>query len=55
MFVLAIENICDSDVCAQICEPTGTSYKCDCFKGFALMEDGVSCKPLKRSLQKGGR
>ncbi|KAJ8923557.1 hypothetical protein NQ315_010136, partial [Exocentrus adspersus] len=49
------ENICDSDVCAQLCEPVGNSYKCDCFKGYILMEDGISCKPQKRSLKKGGR
>ncbi|XP_072401961.1 uncharacterized protein [Diabrotica undecimpunctata] len=51
----SIENICDSDVCAQKCEPVGDSFKCDCFKGFILMEDGVSCKPEKRVLKKGGR
>ncbi|KAG5900252.1 hypothetical protein JTB14_018232 [Gonioctena quinquepunctata] len=49
------ENICDSDVCAQICEPVADSFKCDCFKGYILMDDGISCKPQKRSLQKSGR
>ncbi|VEN34303.1 unnamed protein product, partial [Callosobruchus maculatus] len=50
-----IENICDSDVCAQVCEPTDDSFKCSCFKGYILMEDGISCKPQKRALKKGGR
>ncbi|KAJ8955314.1 hypothetical protein NQ318_003407 [Aromia moschata] len=49
------ESICDSDVCAQLCEPVGNSYKCDCFQGYVLMEDGSSCRPKKRILKKGGR
>lgn len=55
LYFLAIENICDSDVCAQMCEPVGDSFKCDCYKGFILMEDGISCRPEKRVIKKGGR
>lgn len=50
-----LENICDSDVCAQICEIVDNSYKCDCYKGYVLMEDRLSCRPEKRVLKKGGR
>lgn len=51
-----MESLCDSgEVCAQICEPTVDSFICSCNKGFILMEDGVSCRPEKRALKKGGR
>ncbi|XP_072394883.1 uncharacterized protein [Diabrotica undecimpunctata] len=52
------ENICASEVCTQICKPvfnTSVSFKCDCFKGFILMEDGVSCEPEERVLKKEER
>ncbi|XP_017783633.1 PREDICTED: fibulin-1-like isoform X2 [Nicrophorus vespilloides] len=46
-----LEDICDiGQVCAQICTPTKTSYKCDCNEGYTLMADGMSCKELKKSL-----
>ncbi|CAG9827856.1 unnamed protein product [Diabrotica balteata] len=54
----SIENICDSEVCTQICKPlfnTSVFFKCDCFKGFILMEDGVSCEPEERVLNQKGR
>lgn len=47
--VTAFENPCDIvDICAQICIPTQDSYKCDCYKGFTLMADGISCRPEKK-------
>ncbi|KAK9889438.1 hypothetical protein WA026_004707 [Henosepilachna vigintioctopunctata] len=45
-----MENLCEVEgICAQICIPMGDSYKCDCNKGFSLMEDKVSCKRDKKS------
>lgn len=51
---LSEENVCETgEYCAQLCEPTGKSYKCKCFAGYELMKDGVSCRPSKRA--KGSR
>lgn len=50
LFVAALEALCDiPDLCAHICIPTADSYRCDCYEGFMLMADGISCKPSKRS------
>lgn len=49
-FPLALDNPCDiGDICAQICIPTPDSYKCECYKGYTLMADKISCKPDKKS------
>ncbi|CAH0562249.1 unnamed protein product [Brassicogethes aeneus] len=50
-----LDTICDSDVCAQLCEVTESSYKCSCYPNYVLMGDGVSCRPLKKAQRKGSR
>ncbi|KAF7286998.1 hypothetical protein GWI33_002838, partial [Rhynchophorus ferrugineus] len=51
---LSEENVCETgEYCAQLCEPSGKSFKCACFEGYQLMKDGVSCRPIKQA--KGSR
>ncbi|KAK4871917.1 hypothetical protein RN001_016041 [Aquatica leii] len=41
--------LCDApDLCPHICYQTGKSYRCDCYEGYSLMSDGISCKPNRR-------
>ncbi|XP_066157952.1 fibulin-1-like [Euwallacea fornicatus] len=47
---LSEENVCETgEYCAQLCEPSGKSFRCKCFSGYELMKDGVSCRPIKRA------
>lgn len=47
--VPTLEALCDiPDLCAHICIQTTDSFRCECYQGYALMADGVSCKPMKQ-------
>lgn len=49
-YIPSVKNLCEvEDICAQICIPLGDSYKCDCNKGYSLMDDKVSCKPDQKT------
>ncbi|KAL3289892.1 hypothetical protein HHI36_023281 [Cryptolaemus montrouzieri] len=51
-----MENLCEVEgICGQICIPMGDSYKCDCNKGFSLMDDKVSCKPDQKNKKAASR
>lgn len=46
-----LEALCDiPDLCAHICIQTTDSFRCECYQGYALMADGISCKPIKQAV-----
>ncbi|KAF5308956.1 hypothetical protein FQR65_LT00038 [Abscondita terminalis] len=47
-----VEALCDApDLCPHICIQTAgtSSYRCECYEGYSLMADGISCKPNRRT------
>lgn len=47
---IALDSPCDiSEICAHYCVPTSDSYRCECYKGYTLMADGISCRPNKNA------
>lgn len=45
--VSALDSLCDTladELCAHTCISIPGSYKCECRRGFTLMDDGKSCQ-----------
>lgn len=34
----------EGTICSQICINSAGSYKCDCYKGYSLRKDEITCK-----------
>lgn len=37
-------------LCSQICENTDDSYICKCENGYQLLEDKITCVPMKNNI-----